>query len=378
MTVVEGRTAAGTKEALLPVEVSPDGRVDIGRQAALYWALRLACGFEFIGHGAFGLITKAAWVPYFGVVGIPEEWAYRLMPLVGSVDIFLGFLVLLKPVRAALLYMAVWGFWTALLRPLCGESIWETIERAPNYLVPAALLLLLRIPGPWTDWRAWLGQGNDGERLNPAASDQPGTLVYWLLRLATAGAFIGHGAYGLFVQTPGWYLFFAQLGIDQAAVDRYALISWVGGFEMILGLLALARPFPALLVFMVTWKIASEFIWYPMSGLPAWEFVERWSNYVAPLALLIAISWVRSSRASTQSVEFHEPDNISLGSALACAGLLMAALHLAIRARPVALSTGSQILLSGSLVLLSAVVIAHGTTREPWPAGLLQFGRGKY
>jgi hypothetical protein len=26
--------------------------------------------------------------------------------------------------------MAVWGLWTALLRPLSGEPFWETIERA--------------------------------------------------------------------------------------------------------------------------------------------------------------------------------------------------------------------------------------------------------
>src|SRR5947207_10742670 len=99
------------------------------------WLLRLACGLEFIGHGAFGVMTKAAWVPYFGTLGIPEDWAYRLMPAIGSVDIALGSLVLLKPIRAALLYMTIWGLWTALLRPLSGEPFWETIERAPNYLI---------------------------------------------------------------------------------------------------------------------------------------------------------------------------------------------------------------------------------------------------
>jgi hypothetical protein len=117
----------------------------------LYWLLRIACGLEFIAHGAFGIITKAAWVPYFGVAGIPERWAYKLMPVVGSFDIFLGFLVLLKPIRAVLIYMAIWGLWTALLRPLSGESFWEAIERAPNYLVPLALLYLRGLPRSWKD-----------------------------------------------------------------------------------------------------------------------------------------------------------------------------------------------------------------------------------
>ena len=114
----------------------------------LFWLLRVACALEFVGHGAFGIITKAAWVPYFGLVGIPERWAYKLMPVVGSFDPFMGLLVLLKPIRAALLYMADWGLWTALPRPLSGEPLWETVERAPNYLVPLALLSLRGIPRP--------------------------------------------------------------------------------------------------------------------------------------------------------------------------------------------------------------------------------------
>jgi len=138
-----------------PHEVAPadDGRVP-SHTLVLFWLLRVACGLEFVGHGAFGVITKAAWVPYFDLVGIPERWAYRLMPVVGSVDIFMGLLVLLKPIRAALLYMAVWGLWTALLRPLAGEPLWETVERAPNYLVPLALLYVRGIarPGAWKEW----------------------------------------------------------------------------------------------------------------------------------------------------------------------------------------------------------------------------------
>lgn len=117
----------------------------------LFWLLRMAAGLEFIGHGAFGIITKAAWVSYFGVVGIPESWAWKLMPVVGSFDITVGLLVLLKPLRIVLMYMAVWGLWTALLRPLSGEPWWETLERAPNYLVPLALLYLRGFPKSWRE-----------------------------------------------------------------------------------------------------------------------------------------------------------------------------------------------------------------------------------
>lgn len=132
----------------------------------------------------------------------------------------------------------------------------------------------------------------------PPFTRQRVTVLEWILRAATAGAFIGHGAYGLFMRKPGWYGFLGELGLSQAVVDRYHLMAWVGGFEMVLGLLALIAPAPALLLFMVVWKAGSEFIWYPVHALPAWEFVERWSNYTAPLALIIVVArgWPKTAR----------------------------------------------------------------------------------
>jgi hypothetical protein len=114
--------------------------------------LRLACACEFVGHGAFGIMTKAAWVAYFAVVGMPPELAYRLMPVIGTVDVTLGLLVALKPVRAALLYMAFWGFLTATIRPLSGEPLWEFVERAPNWAIPLAFLYLRGFGRSWNEW----------------------------------------------------------------------------------------------------------------------------------------------------------------------------------------------------------------------------------
>ena len=121
-------------------------------------------------------------------------------------------------------------------------------------------------------------------------------LVHWLLRLATAGAFVGHGAYGAVMAKAGWYPFLARFGLDRTAADAHALLLWAGGFELLLGLLALVWPARALLLFMFAWKLTSEFVWFPLAGLPAWEFVERWSNYTAPLALLVVRGWPLTGR----------------------------------------------------------------------------------
>jgi len=119
----------------------PPGQAGIADIPPLYWMLRVACAAEFVGHGAFGIMTKAEWLPYFGVVGIPPEVAWKLMPVIGTVDVSIGLLVgIVRPVRIVLLYMAVWGLLTATIRPLAGEPIWEFIERIPNWAIPLAFL----------------------------------------------------------------------------------------------------------------------------------------------------------------------------------------------------------------------------------------------
>ena len=119
--------------------------------------LRIACAAEFVGHGAFGVMTKAAWLPYFGVAGIPPELAWKLMPLIGTVDITLGLLVgLVRPARVLLLYMAFWGLLTATIRPLAGEPIWEFVERVPNWAVPLAFFGVRSLGQPRPEWPSQL------------------------------------------------------------------------------------------------------------------------------------------------------------------------------------------------------------------------------
>lgn len=68
----------------------------------LFQIFRIGAALCFIGHGAFGFITKQDWVPFFGIVGIPEAVAYQIMPLIGLMDVTLGLLVLVRPMVAPL------------------------------------------------------------------------------------------------------------------------------------------------------------------------------------------------------------------------------------------------------------------------------------
>ncbi|OGY62940.1 MAG: hypothetical protein A2745_00565 [Candidatus Harrisonbacteria bacterium RIFCSPHIGHO2_01_FULL_44_13] len=117
------------------------------------WVLRIAVAGEFIGHGVFALQGRQAWVEWFSIFGISDvQTATTLLWLVGLMDVVLAVLILLKPIRLALLWMAFWGFWTALMRPIAGDSIFEFVERWANWGAPLALLLLLGWPKGWREW----------------------------------------------------------------------------------------------------------------------------------------------------------------------------------------------------------------------------------
>src|ERR1700743_2774899 len=111
-------------------------------QQRIYHTLRFAIAMCFIGHGAFGIITKPVWRNYFALFGIGKTNAYHLMPLLGSVDILMGMLILIRPFRAIAAWLVIWGIITALCRPLSGEPFAEFIERAGNFGAPLTLLLL--------------------------------------------------------------------------------------------------------------------------------------------------------------------------------------------------------------------------------------------
>ena len=57
-----------------------------------------------------------------------------------------------QPIRLALLWMAFWGFWTALIRPIVGMPIWDFVERWANWGAPLALLFMRGWP---KDIRSW-------------------------------------------------------------------------------------------------------------------------------------------------------------------------------------------------------------------------------
>lgn len=116
----------------------------MGNIKLIEWVLRIAIFGEFLGHGVFGLQGKKQWLGWVSqLTGASDVLSVQLLSLIGLLDIAIAVVILVKPLRPVVLWAVIWGFWTALLRPIVGESPWDFVERWANWGAPLALFLLL-------------------------------------------------------------------------------------------------------------------------------------------------------------------------------------------------------------------------------------------
>lgn len=107
------------------------------------WVLRVAVAGEFLGHGVFAIQGKPQWIGWIGkMLGTGSDASGQLLLYVGLMDLLVALVILVKPIKWVYLWAAFWGFWTALIRPLVGEPIWDFIERWANWGAPLALYLI--------------------------------------------------------------------------------------------------------------------------------------------------------------------------------------------------------------------------------------------
>lgn len=240
--------------------------------------LKISSAFCFIGHGAFGIITKVDWLPFFFAGNISPKLGYTLMPFIGSFDILMGVLILFWPCPAILIWMTFWGIFTALLRPLAGQAEWEFLERAGNYGVPLTFLLL----GGWFEDKITLF----GKIKEVTLKDSTLRFARLILIVTTAFLLLGHGAFLALMKKDLFVYQLLSVGVQMP--KEYLVL--VGILEMGMGLIVFFWQPAFFLILIVCWKVFTE-LFYPLSGSPFWEFIERFGSYGAPLALLLLIDY---------------------------------------------------------------------------------------
>jgi hypothetical protein len=236
----------------------------------IYHTLRIAAAMCCIGHGSFGIITKPIWCNYFAVFGIGHDVAYQLMPMVGCVDIFFGIMMLAYPMRAITAWLVVWGFITALLRPLSGEPFSEFVERAGNFGAPLALLIFAGLP---KNSRSWFTKINANVQIDDTSFKR----LEYCLRIIAFLLLLGHGWLNL-VMKKGLLDQYTSLGFSNP--QQVALM--IGLAEVTAAFVLLIKPFRSLIFILFLWKISSEFF-YPHYEL--FEWIERGGSYGVLLAL---------------------------------------------------------------------------------------------
>jgi hypothetical protein len=88
------------------------------------WMLKVCVAGTFAGHGALAFSMPAKWQNYLNTAGFPSSFASWMMPLIGALDLALAVVACLPDTPSLVFaWMALWGFSTALMRPLSGESI---------------------------------------------------------------------------------------------------------------------------------------------------------------------------------------------------------------------------------------------------------------
>ena len=117
--------------------------------------------------------------------------------------------------------------------------------------------------------------------------------VEWVLRIAVAGEFMGHGAFAV-QGKKDWIGWFAQFGITDAGIASQ-LLFLIGVIDITLAILILFKPVRIALLWMVFWGFWTALL-RPIVGMPIWDFIERSANWGAPLALLLMVGWPKSAR----------------------------------------------------------------------------------
>lgn len=116
----------------------------------------------FAGHGCYALDIWPTPGTFYGttcvILQVEYETAQTLLRIAGVLDFLVCIGIFIRPLRrSCALYATVWGFLTAIARPVAGMSwslnywggdqfLHEAVLRAPHFLIPLYLFLMWRKP----------------------------------------------------------------------------------------------------------------------------------------------------------------------------------------------------------------------------------------
>ena len=108
--------------------------------------------------------------------------------------------------------------------------------------------------------------------------------IEWVLKIGIFGEFVGHGVFAIQGKSD-WVSWFSIFGISDKILATQILFI-IGLIDICLAILILVKPIRPVILWMVFWGFWTALL-RPLVGLPVWDFMERWTNWAAPLALFL-------------------------------------------------------------------------------------------
>ena len=109
-------------------------------------------------------------------------------------------------------------------------------------------------------------------------------IIEWVLRIALAGEFFGHGVFSIQLKQRFLEMLEAMTGITGTAAAT--IMKTIGFVDIGVAILALLKPLRIILIYASVWAFLTALA-RPIAGDPIWDFVERWANVGIPLSLLL-------------------------------------------------------------------------------------------
>lgn len=119
-------------------------------------------------------------------------------------------------------------------------------------------------------------------------------VVNGVLRVGIFGEFLGHGVLALQGKEAwiGWIVDLLHVSPEAAA----GVLTAVGMVDILVAVVVLIAPMPAVVLWATAWGFWTALV-RPIVGEPIMDFVERWANWAAPLALLILLGMPKNFRS---------------------------------------------------------------------------------
>ncbi|MBI2476738.1 hypothetical protein HYV72_01050 [Candidatus Uhrbacteria bacterium] len=121
----------------------------------------------------------------------------------------------------------------------------------------------------------------------------PRASIEWVLRIGVCGEFLGHGVLALGGKA-AWVEWMTRL-LGVTPETGLQIVHGIGTLDVMVAAIILFVPIRLALLWATFWGFTTALA-RPIMGESFWDFIERFANWAAPLALLLLRGWPKRAK----------------------------------------------------------------------------------